>query len=369
MRFTYDRRKIAVPKSAAAKSVPVKSSPQRQLDRLMRKRLAALSGTESTPSRDPVYSLSESFGLSSSFGNLFDMSGRRLAGQLANEDKSESADKKSEPEKTASGETQKSDSDTEFFGKTDFDSHYQPKGNVNPYSQFAGIAFNRGILAEAILRGSGEMMLFTCLKRTVGQSIPAAERQRKLFAASSVHKRVNPASSVIFNRGTVGSSVGLTVNVLRDAGRTVGDLSRLAGGKGALPNGSGAETLRRVYPFLSDENEKMQLREYDEMQKKLADNPEKRDEASIIKSARAKTVAVIAKKSQVKLNFCENLRKMSQSAELAAAMFADDDFVPAMNRALKRKFKFGDEPDAYTPDESLTDDPAKPEQDSENEKL
>ncbi len=197
------------------------------------------------------------------------------------------------------------------------------------YSRFAELAFNRGKLAQAVLRGSGEMMLFTCLKRSLGESLPNEQKQRRLFESSSVHKRVNSGSSVVFNRGEVNSAVGLTVNVLMDARRNVELLTKLANGDGALPDNGGAETLRKVYPFLSDRDEQAQLAEYDRLL-----HGSDADEAGLIKSARLKTEAIIARKAQMKHQFCDTLRKMSQNASLAAAMFSSDDFITSLNSAL-----------------------------------
>ena len=298
-----------------------KSDDKHELEYRLRLRNASFAGNEHLSDRDPVYQLGESF------SRMFDLNAHRMGAQLM----PESAERSTRDGQSSSTEANEryQASEASIAQKTDFSEYYKQRPDSNFYSRFAELAFNRGKLAQAVLRGSGEMMLFTCLKRSLGESLPNEQKQRRLFESSSVRKRVNSGSSVVFNRGEVNSAVGLTVNVLRDARRNVELLTKLANGDGALPDNGGAETLRKVYPFLSDRDEQAQLAEYDRLL-----HGADADEAGLIKSARLKTEAIIARKAQMKHQFCDTLRKMSQNASLAAAMFSSDDFITSLNSAL-----------------------------------
>ena len=89
--------------------------------------------------------------------------------------------------------------------------------------RFSETAFQRGTMSAAVLQGSGRMMLFSCLKKTIGQSQPNKWQQRKLFEKASPGRNApghNP-DKVFFNRGFTDSAVGLVIDTLRDARRTV----------------------------------------------------------------------------------------------------------------------------------------------------
>ena len=66
---------------------------------------------------------------------------------------------------------------------------------------------------------------------------------------------------VVFNRGFTDSAVGLVVDTLRDARRTVEDMRDLALGKSEMGQ-AGADTLRTMYPFLDDSRDRELLEQY-----------------------------------------------------------------------------------------------------------
>ena len=92
-------------------------------------------------------------------------------------------------------------------------------------------------------------MLISCLKRTVGQSEPTKEQQRRLFEGSSQQRNAanHTPDTIVFNRGFVCSAVGLVVDTLRDARRVVDSIANLATGKSNMGNAGGAETLQKMY--------------------------------------------------------------------------------------------------------------------------
>lgn len=310
-------------------------------------RIAWAAGTEAFSNRDPVYHVTESFrqmfdmmgtqrwgaGMQAQ-GNIFSTVMREAAPGLDQgpglEDGGGEGEQTS-PAANAYGEP----ADTAFMKKTSMAGSYRERGRQDGgrlLSRFSEVAFSRGTLAGAVLEGRGEMMLFSCLKRTVGQSQPKHERERLLFQSSSIHKRVAGASQskVVFNRGFTDSAVGLVVNVLQNSRSTVDTLTALAEGRGGMGESNGAQTLRTMYPFLSDARERELLAEYKE---RLAAGIGG-DEKMILQRAVAKTEALIDKKRQMKTEFTARLRQMSDSAAAAAAVFSQEEFRAALAARL-----------------------------------
>lgn len=188
--------------------------------------------------------------------------------------------------------------------------------------RFAELSFRRGRLSAAVLRGTGKMMLFSCLERTAGQEQSRNRWERTLFQRTSLH-RLLPGQSQdlsIVNRGFVDSAVGLVVDVLRDARQVLDSFTRLAEGKGG-PDGVG--TLHRQYPFLSDQTERALLEQYRSRLEEL-DGPGCEAERQVLLGGMKKARAVIAKKDQMKRDFLHRLRQLSQQAAEAEAEFADE---------------------------------------------
>jgi hypothetical protein len=177
------------------------------------------------------------------------------------------------------------------------------------------------------------MMLFSCLKRTVGQSQPKNFRQRMLFEGASVRRNLggSPPDQTLFNRGAVDGAVGLVVDVLRDARRVVDSLGKLSGGTNVLPLGSGAETLQKMYPFLADGQEHELLAGYRE-QLKTADTPGDR---ALLQHAAVKTEALIGKKRYMKERFIAVLRQVADSATAALTEFSQPGFSEDMFSLLQ----------------------------------
>ena len=220
--------------------------------------------------------------------------------------------------------------------KTAMDSQVVPSpygGDRMFLSRFSQIAFQRGTLSGAVLRGSGKMMLFSCLKRTVGQSQPVNQRQQRLLEAGSQRRNVagSPPDQVIFNRGQVDGAVGLVVDVLRDARRVVDSMTRLAQGDNVLADGSGAETLRKTYPFLSDSRERELLAGYRE---ELAACQSPQDRA-VLQNAIVKTQALLDKKQQMKQRFIARLREVSDAATQALTDFEQPGFAQELSQMLE----------------------------------
>ena len=224
------------------------------LEQTVRKQLAAAAGAEYFDNRDPVRHITEDF------QKTFDLMGNQKAkarsGELFQTEmpsivpglwQEERQEGQQAPGQEGQGGTLAQQRGREsFLEQSSMADMVEPSGDAGQQmflSRFAQVAFNRGTMASAVLRGSGKMMLFSCLKRTAGQSQPCL-----LYTSP--------------NRGEADGAVGLVVDVLRDARRVVDAMTELASGKNQLGEGSGARTLQKAYPFLSDQQERALLAEY-----------------------------------------------------------------------------------------------------------
>lgn len=330
---------------------PKREEPQ-ALEQTLKRQIAWASGTEYFQNRDPIYHMTESF------QNTFDMMAAQKKGQTGlfqtfmeaiGPGLTNSAGKRLELDsEQAQGETQ-------FLEQSSMDNLFEPSPkNTNErfVNRFSQTAFNRGTLAGAVIRGTGQMMLFSCLKRTVGQSQPKNFRQRKLFESSSMQRNVagHPPDKVIYNKGAVDSAVGLVVDVLRDSRRVVDSFTELLEGENVLPEGSGAETLQKMYPFLTDHRERALLTEYRD--RLNTSDPGQRE---VLTRAIAKLEAVVDKKRQMKFRFMTYLRSLSDSASAALQVFNQEAFLLAVHARLEEY-----EPTPPPPDDE--DEPNDPDE-------
>lgn len=301
MNQLYTRRKTAAP-------------PRTELTAALRRQTAWAAGTEVFDHRDPLYHVTEDF------HQTFDAMGRRHARQLAGQS----------PERTEGGGRPETGERTPDASSRSF---YERDGQQEMLLRFSETAFQRGTLSGAVLEGTGQMMLFSCLKKTVGQSQPDKWQQRKLFEKASPCRNVpgHTPDRVTFNRGFTDSAVALTVDVLRDARRTVEDLRDLALGKSDM-GAAGADTLRTMYPFLDDGRERALLAEYRGTLKDPAAGPEAR---AAYQNAAGRLEALIAKKAQMKQEFINKLRFLCDRAGEALETFSDPGFSQRLDRALR----------------------------------
>lgn len=299
---------------------------KKALERTLRQEMAQAAGAEFFQHRDPLYHVTESF------QQTFDAMGLKHAAQMSAEEMPEQG---SDQEAQTLREERRTG---DMPDPTSARSFYERKANQDQdmIRRFSETAFQRGTMSAAVFRGTGKMMLFSCLKKTVGQSQPVREQQRKLFE-SSAKKRNVPGSApdgVMFNKGFTYSAVGLVVDTLRDARRAVEDMQRLvegdARGKGQL----GADTLWNMYPFLDDSRERELLEEYET---RLGAGSEELGAESrhLLQNAVSRTRALIAKKGRMKVEFINKLRFISDRAAEALAEFEEPGFTAALDTALR----------------------------------
>ena len=114
---------------------------------------------------------------------------------------------------------------------------------------------------------------------------------------------------MLFHRGFAGSALGIVVDTLRDARRVVDSMADMALGTGELEE-DGSGTLRTIYPFLDDSRDLALEAEYREKLAACTDEREK----PILQNALVQTLALKAKKAQMKAEFINKLRFLSDRA-------------------------------------------------------
>ncbi len=247
-----------------------------------------------------------------------------------------------------------------LMGKADMSGLAAPGEGANRMflSRFADIAFQRGTLAGAVLRGTGKLMLVSCLKRTVGQSQPKNLRQRMLFEGASARRNVSgsPPDKALFNRGEVDGAVGLVVDTLKDARRTVETMSALARGDNVLGENSGAKTLQKMYPFLSDARERELLSAYRERLGELPPGERGANDRAALQGAIVKAEALIAKKAKMKVDFITALRGVSDRAQAALELFTQ----PGFQDELMTELMLGEGVEEPPPEDGGGGDNSKP---------
>lgn len=313
-------------------------SPKEQ--KTVRRQLAWAAGSEFFDNRDPLYHVTESF------QQTFDEIGRRHAAQLAGEtiggfSQTETQQDAQEGRAALYGSVQKNEQQPD---PTSAKGMYQRRdsGNQDMIRRFSETAFQRGTLAGAVMAGTGKMMLVSCLKRTVGQSQPVKEQQRRLFEGASQQRNVpgHSPDEVVFNRGFADSAVGLVVDTLRDARRVVTSMADLAQGKSDMGAQGGAQTLRKMYPFLDDSREKQLRMQYEKRMQKT-DDPE---EKQLLQNALVRTQALVSKKAQMRTEFINKLRLIADCANEALTLFEAPGFSEELVRAVTEAQEPPDEP-------------------------
>lgn len=313
------------------------------LEKGLKRQIAQAAGSARTPKRDPLAHVNERF--MQSVDVMGNIKGEAADGMLTPglDDKGQAGRR---AEKQGSGEgaapEQEIQKGAAFLGPSSMDGLFEkkPGSESGLAKRFAQTAFQRGNMAAAVLSGSGQMMLFSSLKRTIGQSEPNNLRQRKLFESSASAKRNiagTSTSKVVFNKGEGRSAVSLVVDVLRDARRSVDELAALAEGGNVLDEKSGAETLTRMYPFLSTSKEREMLLQYQEELADCSTGAAHAQRRLILSTAMKKTNLLIERKQQMKQRFVEHLKQISGKTEAAVVLFESQAFQEEMSAYLEQR--------------------------------
>ena len=270
------------------------------------KDLAWAAGTEQFAHRDPLYHVTENF--QQTFDRIGRSHARAAAGGFGEETGEEEGQTQRE-ERREDRETGRTRSGGEVRREQ---GEWMWTGNTpTALTRFSDTAFQRGRMSASVLNGTGKMMLVSCLKRTVGESGPKRIQQQTLTGTGTQLRNIPGRSpdQMVFNRSFAKGALGIVVDTLRDARRTVDSLADMASGTGELYAGDG-ETLRTMYPFLDDRKDRALEAEYREKLAKCSDDREK----PILQNALVQVLSLKAKKAQMKNEFISKLRLLSDRA-------------------------------------------------------
>ena len=278
-------------------AVPAPRLEQKQV----RAQLARAAGVSANARKDPVSFVTESF------QQNFD----RIGAQRTESMLSGGADVRMEAEDENESAAAPGSAGFSQGGRQRNAQEFLP-GTRTPLQKFGETAFQRGKLSASVLRGTGKMMLVSCLKRTVGQSDLESSREQNMLRSGAQQRNVpgHAPDSVLFTRGVAQGAVGLVVDTLRDARRVVQSMEVLATGTGEVRGGVEGSTLQSMYPFLNDSRERELLAEY----RQQLSGAVSAEESAVLQNALVHTRALIEKKAQMKEEFINKLRLVSDRA-------------------------------------------------------
>ncbi len=282
--------------------------PAPMTERETRQQLALAAGSGFSEHRDLVSQVTENFQLT------FDRIGRAHAAGLF-QDSGSSAERKTAGE--VETPTVKPEGDLSFRVRTE-ESPWP--GTAEPLQKFSETFFKRGNLLASVLAGTGKMMLVSCLKRTWRR-----KNDQKLFRGGIRKKNVphHDPDQIVLNQAIASQAVGLVVDTLRDARRVVQSMEELAHGAGEGRDTVESRILRNMYPFLDDDGEKQLLAQYEAQLEKSEDVRER----AVLQNALVHTRALLDKKAQMKNEFINKLRFISDRATEALEEFETPGFT------------------------------------------
>lgn len=204
------------------------TAPNGRLDQQIRRQLAWTAGTAGGMERDPFVHLSEQF------CTRFDQRGQQMLAQTVEEQ-----------ERTGG-------SRPEFlccFGQT---------------------LFQRGRLAGAILNGTGEVMLQSCLRSSLHRFAPGAFPERRLFAPMNKEQYIplHATDRVRYAQEQSGTAVAIVTGALISGTELLSEWMDVLQGTATEQAGL-RQTLRNLYPFLDDSRE----RELADTYRKMLEDP------------------------------------------------------------------------------------------------
>jgi len=337
-------------------------------DKNVRRQLAWATSSEQFQNRDPMFHITENF--MRSFDAMGSMQAEKLYGAMTEEvpgltdalgrklnQSEEEGSKEKQPEQRMTL------NDTYDFGgdenskalyrqtrmNEEFEENRHGQGSL--MNKFTEMTFMRGKMSAAVLRGTGNMMLFSCLKRTLGQSQPMKLQQRKLFQGGSrgwkpMNTKASDAQSTTLLRNEVfqDSAIGLVFNVTKDSRRTVDQMSEL------IENGgTGTETWERMMPFLSYQKEEALLGEYNSRLAALGNGPGTEQQRALLTKAITRTQTLYAKKKQMRNEFMFKLRAIGGQARKAAEVFSSQEFQERLTYMLTHETTYQEPPEGPPP--------------------
>ncbi len=320
---------MQIKKEKKALAVPATEMKQSAEDRL-----AWAAGTQQFRHRDPLYHVTENF--QQTFDRIGKSHARNTVGGFEAEEspEEEGAQAQQNAQPGAQQQNAQKQGAQKQSGKEDGKQQLWTGNVPSALTRFSETAFQRGAMSASVLNGTGKMMLVSCLKRTVGESGPKRVQQQTLVGTGSQLRNIPGRSpdQMVFNRSFAKGALGIVVDTLRDSRRVVDSMADMARGTGELYR-EDSTTLFNMYPFLDTSRDAALEAEY---RKRLADCTDDRQKP-ILQNALVQTISLRAKKAQMKNEFINKLRFVSDRAtetlseleapgaldEIVAAAFGD----------------------------------------------
>jgi len=227
--------------------------------------------------------------------------------------------------------------------------------------RFADTAFSRGDLAAGVMQGQGKMMLVSTMKQAITQSPPDNELEERLWSSTSTHKKLPLRDTrVVYNKDEVRSAVGLVVNSIASGRNALIDMRKAAQLCGSA--NSGGETLSRMYPFLSVEEDKKSLANIESQLREIRTGGDPEHKQMLEHGAR-KMHAIIEKKEAMRLRFIQLIDQISANAQRAEEEFAQNEFADQLFKEL-----YAYAPEAYSGEELPPDEGGEDSDPNDNNK-
>lgn len=206
---------------------------------------------------------------------------------------------------------------------------------------FGQIAFRRGDLAAAILRGQGEMMLVSCLKRAYSSASSDAQRTT-LPGEGGRNVSLTGGGQVVFRAGELEGAVGLVTKSMHSARWQLAAFRRAALAEDV------PDTLLKAYPFLSAVQEKEVQEQYKEQLRALESTHADPEELAVLRYGIDRLTAIVQKKEQQRQAFLTRLEELLRNIYAAEETFSDKDFIRRARAEIAQAPTDEKPPDAAT---------------------
>lgn len=197
--------------------------------------------------------------------------------------------------------------------------------------RFSQYAFENGRLASAILQGRGEMALHVCIRRAAGLAGLTSTEVRRKIDKTADNRRIAQAGGWVHFGGDPHAAIALVADVTRTASQLLRDI-RMAGGQ---LEQSQVTTLRKVFPFLWDEQDRELIETLGRKRRQLQlERKTDGEQYRAVCAALDKARAVRSRKAQTRTEFLNRLDVMLENARQAQELFGSEAFAESEARSL-----------------------------------
>ncbi len=301
----------------------------------MRFQLLSSVGAGGSQSVDPVYQLSQSF------ITQFDAAGKQI-NSLRRSRNDETAETAENTEEGSSGEQLTVEQLRKRHDSPVYRHSEKQLKDGDFCDRFSSEAFNHGTLAASVMAGKGKECLASCFRRAGTVSAAGGERGKKVIESNAESFSVdNRSAAVKFNRQSVHTAVGITVDAIKSSSKIFDIFRELVNDDGMRAESCsrrfGANTLNDLYPFLRTRNEELLIERYALRLKALEGNgsEEALSERRAIEQELNKAIAVKQRKISEQRKFLTRLDRIQNNVRKAEKLFSSDGFADRIIEELE----------------------------------